>query len=85
MPANAIIRHSDRDKSATWNVGPRNCVGPRVTAQADESDGDGTCCYCSEAPCRYVSDTLRPPSLFFFFFSLGRGGGSVLRLSLILG
>ena len=43
VPANAIIRHSDRDKSATWNVGPRNCVGPRVTAQADESDGDGTC------------------------------------------
>ena len=37
---------------------------PRFTAQGDESDGDGTCCYCSEAPCRYVSDTLRP-----FFFS----------------
>ena len=39
---------------------------PRFTAQGDESDGDGTCCYCSEAPCRYVSDTLRP---FFFSFS----------------
>ena len=33
---------------------------PRFTAQGDESDGDGTRCYCSEAPCRYVSDTLRP-------------------------
>ena len=28
-----------------------------------------------------LADTLRP----FFFFSLGRGGGSDLRLSLILG
>ena len=79
MPANAIIikRHSDRDKSATWNVGPRNCVGPRVTAQGDESDGDGTC-LADMSVIRYVP-------FLFFFLSLGRGGGSDLRLSLILG
>ena len=72
----------------TQKVSERGCgVGdcsPRFTAQGDESDGDGTCCYRTEAPCRYVSDTLRP-LFFFFFFSLGRGGGSDLSLFLILG
>ena len=58
----------------TQKVSERGCgVGdcsPRFTAQGDVSDGDGTCCYRTEAPCRYVSDTLRPFFfLFFFFFS----------------
>ena len=61
MPANAIIikRHSDREKSATWNVGPRNRVGPRHKEMSLMETGPAATAQ------KRLADTLRP-----FFFSL---------------
>ena len=81
-PANAIIirRHSDRDKSATWNVGPRNCVGPRVSRHKQTS-------LMETGPAATAQKRLADMSVIRYvpFFSLGRAGGSHLSLSLILG